>query len=102
MPRPTLHPSLLEVDPQPKAYADIIRIEVIFPIREDVVGGDGQEEIRINGEIVFNEPLEANPWPENQGGIIFADAGVDKFSAQLPSAPRCSVSVYLGVLSRSV
>ena len=74
------HPAcpLAEVNPEPKLDADIIGIEVIFPVGEEVVGGDGHEEIRINGEVVPDKPLEANPGPEDQGRIIVAEAGVDK------------------------
>src|SRR5919199_961081 len=70
--------SLSEVHPEPELYADIVGIEVIFPVGEEVVGGDGHKEIRINGEVVPDKPLEADPGPEDQGRIIFAEAGVDK------------------------
>jgi hypothetical protein len=69
---------LFEVHPEPELYADIVGIEVIFPVGEEVVGSDGHEEIRINGEVVTDKPLEADSGPEDQGRIIFAEAGVDK------------------------
>ena len=62
---------LFEVHPEPELYADIVGIEVIFPVGEEVVGGDGHEEIRINGEVVPDKPLEADPGLEDQGRIIF-------------------------------
>jgi hypothetical protein len=74
---------LAEVDPEPELYADIVGIEVIFPVGEEVVGGDGHEEMRINGEVVPDKPLEADPGPEDQGRIIFAEAGVDKFEPEV-------------------
>ena len=80
-----VHPAcpLAEVNPEPKLDADIIGIEVIFPVGKEVVGGDGHEEMRINGEVVPDKPLEAEPGPEDQGRIIFAEAGVDKFEPEV-------------------
>ena len=49
---------LFEVHPEPELYADMVGIGVIFPVGEEVVGGDGHEEIRINGEVVPDKPLE--------------------------------------------
>jgi len=79
------HPGcpLFEVDPQPELYAHIVGIEVIFLIGEDIVSRDGHEEIRINGEVVPDKPLEADPGPEDQGRIIFAEAGVDKLEPKV-------------------
>ena len=73
---------LFEVHPEPELYADIVGIEVIFPVGEEVVGGDGHEEIRINGDVVTDKPLEADPGPEDQGRIIFAEAGVDRWAGE--------------------
>src|SRR5919198_567026 len=72
-----------EVHPEPELYADMVGIEVMFPVGEEVVGGDGHEEIRINGEVVPDKPLEADPGPEDQGRIIFAKAGVDKLEPEV-------------------
>src|SRR4029453_12932092 len=79
------HPAcpLFEVDPQPKLYANVVGIEVIFLIGEEVVSRDGYEDMRINGKIVSDEPFEANAWPEDQGRIIFTEAGVDKFEPEV-------------------
>ena len=74
---------LFEVNPEPELYADIVGIEVIFPVGEEVVGGNRHEEIRINGEIVPDKPLQADPRPEEQGRIIFAEAGIHKFNAEV-------------------
>ena len=74
---------LFEVHPEPELYADIVGIEVIFPVGEEVVGRDGHEEICINGEVVPDKPLEADPGPEDQGRIIVAEAGIDKFEPEV-------------------
>ena len=74
---------LFEVNPEPELDADIVGIEVIFPVGEEVVGGDGHEEIRINGEVVPDKPLQADSGPEDQGRIIFAEARVDKFEPEV-------------------
>ena len=37
---------LFEVHPEPELYADMVGIGVIFPVGEEVVGGDGHKEIR--------------------------------------------------------
>jgi hypothetical protein len=34
---------LFEVHPEPELYADIVGIEVIFPVGEEVIGGDGHK-----------------------------------------------------------
>ena len=79
------HPTfpLFEVDPQPQLYADIVGIEVVALIGEEVVSRDGHEDIRINRKIVLNKPFETNPWPEDEGRIIFAEAGVDKLEPEV-------------------
>ena len=46
-------------------------------MREEVVGRDGHEDLHIKSEEVSNKPFEANPWPEDQGRILFAEADVD-------------------------
>src|SRR5919198_2582727 len=74
---------LFEVNAEPELEADIVGIEVIFPVGEEVVGGDGHEEIRINGEVVPDKPLETDPRPEDQGRIIFAEAGVAKLEPEV-------------------
>ena len=79
------HPTfpLFEVDPQPKLYADIVGIEIVALIGEEVVSRDGHEDIRINSKVVLNKPFETNPWPEDEGRIIFAEAGVDKLEPEV-------------------
>jgi hypothetical protein len=74
------HPTfpLFEVDPQPQLYADIVGIEVVALIGEEVVSREGQKDIRINRKVVLHKPFETNPWPEDEGRIIVAEAGFDK------------------------
>jgi hypothetical protein len=74
------HPTfpLFEVDPQPQLYADIVGIEVVALVGEEVVSREGQKDIRINRKVVLHKPFETNPWPEDEGRIIFAEAGFDK------------------------
>ena len=79
---------LSEVDPQPQSYADIVGIEVVALIGEEVVGRDGHEDIRINSEIVSNKSFEANPGPKDQGRIILAEAGVNKFESEVRASVR--------------
>jgi hypothetical protein len=46
-------------------------------MREEVVGRDGHEDLRIKSEVASNKPFEANPWPQAQGRILVAEAGIN-------------------------
>ena len=51
------HTALAEIDPNPDSEAVIIRIQVISVILKEVIGRNSVEQMRLNREVVADEPL---------------------------------------------